>query len=85
MRKKKIDPIVKLASEIQKIQKQAKALGIFINDRELIECQNCGLLEDVQSNGKLITYFKENHIQDIGLRFLKKNKTFFNALIVKAI
>lgn len=60
MKKKdsKMDSIIKLASELKEIQMQAEALGVFLNDRELIECPGCGLLEDVEISGKLITYFK---------------------------
>jgi hypothetical protein len=38
-----------LAREITRIKKQAKALGLFIHDRELLECTQCGLVENVTS------------------------------------
>ena len=49
---------------------QAKALGIFTADRELLECPKCGLLEDVAFDGTLMTY-RENEaaLIDTGLRF----------------
>ncbi len=79
MKKKdsKMDSIIKLESELKGIQKQAEALGVFLNDRELIECPGCGLLEDVEINGKLITYFKGEKLEDIGLRFREENPDVF--------
>lgn len=41
---KKIRPI---AEELAALQGQARALGIFPNDRELLDCPKCGLQEDV--------------------------------------
>jgi hypothetical protein len=41
-----------LASQLAGLQKRAKALGVFTNDRELLECPRCGLLEDVTSNAR---------------------------------
>ena len=40
----------------EKIKKDARALGIFTDDRKLLECLDCGLMEDVTINGLLITY-----------------------------
>jgi hypothetical protein len=63
----KIKPLVK---EIVQIKKQAKALSIFVNDRELLECPGCGLVEDVTFEGSLMTYHRESDdITDSGLRF----------------
>jgi hypothetical protein len=59
-----------LAEDIIRIQKQAKSLGIFVNDRELLECPGCDLVEDVAFDGSLITYHRESDdITDSGLRF----------------
>ncbi len=33
-----------LAAEIVALQKQMIALGMFANDRELLECPRCGLM-----------------------------------------
>jgi len=61
-----------LAEDIVRIQKQAKALGIFVNDRELLECPDCDLVEDVASDGSLMTYpRKSDDVTDSGLRFEK--------------
>lgn len=60
------------------VKNQAKALGIFTNDRELIECPSCGLLEDVAFGGMLITYQKgSKDLKDSGLRFIQADNTHF--------
>ena len=67
---KRIDKnMIKLAVTMKELQKQAESLGIFAEMRELLECKNCGLLEDVAYNGHLITYISGNEVKDIGLRF----------------
>jgi len=79
MKKKesKYTSIVKLVSQLTDVEKQAEALGIFLNDRDLIECPTCGLLEDVEINGKLITYFQDEKTKDIGLRFHEESTGLF--------
>jgi len=63
----KIKPFVE---DIIRIQKQAKSLGIFVNDRELLECTGCDLVEDVAFDGSLMTYHRESDdMTDSGLRF----------------
>ena len=63
----KIKPFVE---DIVRIQKQAKSLGIFVNDRELLECTGCDLVEDVAFDGSLMTYQREgDDMTDSGLRF----------------
>ena len=61
--------IHELATRIVALQAKARALGLFTNDRELLECQKCGLLEDVTFNGLLITCRAPDLGQDTGLRF----------------
>jgi rubrerythrin len=64
-----------LAEEIMRIQKQARSLGIFVNDRELLECTGCDLVEDVAFDGSLMTYHRHsNDMTDCGLRFEKMDK-----------
>jgi hypothetical protein len=58
-----------LAAKLVEIQRQAEALGIFTGDRELLECQACGLMEDVAVHGMLFTYREGDPIEDSGLRF----------------
>ena len=61
--------IRELASRIVALQAKARALGLFANDRELLECKQCGLLEDVSFNGQLITCRPLADGEDTGLRF----------------
>ena len=63
--------IRELASRIVALQVKARALGMFTNDRELLECRECGLLEDVTINGLLITCRAPDSGQDTGLHFEK--------------
>ncbi len=63
----KIKPFVE---DIIRIHKQAKSLGIFVNDRELLECTGCDLVEDVAFDGSLMTYHRDSYdMTDSGLRF----------------
>ncbi len=59
-----------LVRQIQALQDQARALGLFPNDRELLACPNCGLAEDVLAGGQLITNYGPGE-PDTGLRFLE--------------
>jgi predicted RNA-binding Zn-ribbon protein involved in translation (DUF1610 family) len=61
--------IRQLAIRLAALQKQARSLDIFANDRELLECPKCGLLEDVTINGLLITYRPLDEAKDTELRF----------------
>lgn len=66
------DPIAEikaLAAQISALQQQAKALGMFANDRELLKCPRCGLMEDVTHQGLLITCREPDLGHDTGLRF----------------
>ena len=60
-----------LARQLTGLQKRATALGVFANDRELLECPRCGLLEDVTNTGLLITCRADNLGEDTGLRFVQ--------------
>jgi len=54
-----------------KIMNQARELGLFIGNRDILKCENCGLKEDVTSEGVIITYFGEELNDDTGLRFIE--------------
>lgn len=64
----KLKPIV---HKFKELQTQAKALGIFTNHRDLVECSDCGLVEDVTNQGVLFVYCGENYSEDTGLRFIE--------------
>ena len=65
-----------LARQLADLQKRAKALGVFTNDRELLECPRCGLLEDVTCTGLLITCAAALG-EDTGLRFVQLADNIF--------
>lgn len=67
---KRNDDIRSLAQELICVKKQAEALGIFTNDRELLECTGCDLVEDVAFDGSLMTCHKNaDGFDDTSLRF----------------
>ena len=63
---RKLKPLV---AQVTALQAQARAIGLFANDRELLECPRCGLKEDVTCDGRLITYRGTAFGEDLGLRF----------------
>lgn len=70
--------LVQLSRKLAKVNAQARALGIFTDDRELLKCPNCGLLEDVTANGLLMTYPKDSvDLTDCGLRCFPVDETCF--------
>jgi uncharacterized C2H2 Zn-finger protein len=73
-----IKGLTALVRELEKVKKQARALGIFTDERELLECPSCGLVEDVIAGGMLITYQKgSKDLKDSSLRFSKVDDTYF--------
>jgi hypothetical protein len=63
--------IARLTQEVEELKAQGRAMGIFVEDRPLLECLKCGLLEDLSDEGLLLTYHRqEGEVQpDTGLRF----------------
>ena len=61
--------IYHLAQRIRALHDKAQRLGIFIGDRELISCFHCGLMEDADTNGFLLTCYPDSLGDDTGLRF----------------
>jgi hypothetical protein len=64
------EPILPFARQLKALQDQARALGLFPNDREPLTCPRCGLAEDVLADGRLITSY-EIGAPDTGLRFFE--------------
>ena len=62
-----IEPLVR---HLVDLQRQARALGLFVDDRELLTCPKCGLMEDVLSGGLLVTLYGSGG-PDTGLRFVE--------------
>jgi|WetSurMetagenome_2_1015567.scaffolds.fasta_scaffold30448_2 hypothetical protein len=46
-----MDGLIAAVRQLDQAKRQARALGIFADGRELLECPSCGLLEDVTSEG----------------------------------
>ncbi len=67
--KKNDTEIHALAKQLVSLKKQAKKVGIFVEDRELLSCPQCGLEEDVACRGLLIVSYPSNVGVDTGLRF----------------
>ena len=62
--------LIELFHHLEKVKQQARALGIFTDDRELLACPSCGLMEDVTAEGLLVTYPQDSqNTEDTGLRF----------------
>jgi rubredoxin len=66
--------IRKLARQITTLRKRAAALGLFTEERDLLRCPKCGLQEDVDCTGRLLTYSKGRKANDTGLRFRLVNQ-----------
>ncbi len=81
----KVPPeLLSLAKEIVRVKKEAEALGLFVDDRELLECNKCGLAEGVTIEGVLVTYHRESiGLIDTGLRFEKVGDTTFRCPICR--
>ena len=58
-----------LAAQVVALQAKARALGLFVDDRELLTCLKCGLQEDVTFSGLLITSRSDAVGEDTELRF----------------
>lgn len=61
--------LIRLVEALQKMKAEAKKLGLFAEDRDLITCSRCGLEEDVASGGMLMVTVPTNRYVDTGLRF----------------
>lgn len=62
--------VAPLVRQLQALQEEARRLGLFPNDRELLTCPSCGLGEDVLATGQLITSVDVGQ-PDTGLRFIE--------------
>lgn len=60
-----------LLQQIRHVHGLAREAGVFLNDRELLRCDRCGLLKDVDITGRLITYKSGEAIFEVRERGLK--------------
>ncbi|MDX1934761.1 MAG: hypothetical protein SFU56_19360 [Capsulimonadales bacterium] len=59
-----VDALRPLCEEIARLNAQARELGLFVNDRPLLECPHCRLVEDVTVEGFLIVYAATDYDMD---------------------
>ena len=72
------DPLIELCRSLEGIEKKAEAFGLFVNNRELLECPCCGLFEDVTTQGMLVTTRKVTTPPiDTGMRFQKVSQNTY--------
>lgn len=57
------------AAYVRDLLLRARDAGLFLEERPLLQCPGCGLLEDVGFDGRLMTYAMGKAPHDIGLRF----------------
>ena len=70
--------ISSLIAQFGDIHQKTKELGIFTNDRELLQCPRCGLAEDVACDGRLTTVQSaDGSFNDTGLRFQEIDSVHF--------
>ena len=63
---------------LQEAKRQARTMGMFVEDRDLLECPACGLWEDVTGEGCLVVYQKDDPSPvDSGLRFREVDEMNF--------
>jgi hypothetical protein len=68
-RDRAFDGLVELVRKFGDVTARARALGLFVGDRDLLECPACGLMEDVLADGRLVVYRNPGRDADTGLRF----------------
>jgi hypothetical protein len=73
------DSIRPLVRRIMDLKARMEALGLFANDRELLECTTCDLAESVAADGLLITIHRNgtDWNTNSGLRFEEVEKDLF--------
>jgi len=70
--------LLDLCRQLERVQAEAEALGLFVGDRDLLDCPNCKLFEDVTAGGLLITSRElATPPIDTGLRFSQVSSNTF--------
>ena len=70
--------VTDIADALRGIQEMCRQHEIFDGLRELFRCPDCGLIEDIAGDGRLMTYHEGAEPVDTGLRFPEpddENKT----------
>lgn len=66
--------IHELARQLTTVREKARQLGMFVDDRELLTCPGCGLMEDVSFCGFLLTCLPSSLAVDTGFRFIETDR-----------
>ncbi len=69
--------LIPLLKQLDAERERAKALGLFVEDRELLACPKCGLVEDVAIDGKLLAYHRGHAAIDSRMRFTELSDGLF--------
>lgn len=73
-----MDDLLSAVRKLNEAKRQGRALGMFVEERDLLECPVCGLWEDVNCEGMLLVYRKDDSSQvDSGLRFREIDEGHF--------
>ncbi len=61
-----------ISARLREVNEISKQYGIFLNDREIVHCAQCGLTEDIAFSGKLFTYYANDpEFKETGLQFIE--------------
>jgi hypothetical protein len=71
---RKEERLYSMAEAVNELNLKLTTLGRFDHSRELLSCPACGLFEDVNDKGMLITAESDYPEDDTGLRFTKVNE-----------
>jgi len=77
MKKDDMENLYSAVRRLQAAKRLARELGMFVEDRDLLECPACGLWEDVTGEGCLVVYQNDPSQMDSGLRFREVDETHF--------
>ncbi len=69
------DEVRPLVQALLRAQAYARSHGLFAHDRGLLDCRRCGLSEDVDASGCLMTYWwYDDSFSDTGMRFVERDE-----------
>lgn len=69
-----INKIVPMVRGLAELQEQARSQGHFIEPREMLTCDECGLSEDEERDGRFLVREHGGDGPDTGLRFIADEK-----------
>ncbi len=64
-----IEEIRSLIARMAPVLRCAEDNGTFAGERDLLECPGCGLVEDTDIDGRIVTYIDGGRLKDSGYRF----------------